>query len=167
MWFLFANPILLIKANSNGKHVWKSKRKAFLKSFPHGSSLIKSPLHHILNLSNSSLLFLFFSPQTKPKNGEILKGAWSSTNTRMEGGLCQLPTAQEIHQNHQTQNTSQPITAPQTNLWSFHFRFSSLPNQQPLQFTQQQQHARYHSGKLCCMCVFWFVLFSMFVFLFV
>jgi len=134
----------------------KSNVSIFL-SCPHGSSLIKSPLHHILNLSHPSLCNIFFSSlslslfhtTSQTKNGEILKGAWSSTHTRMEGGLCQLQAAQEIHQNDQSQKSFQPNTASKRNLWSFHFRSRSLRIQQALQFTQQQ-HARYRSGELYC-----------------
>lgn len=42
-------------------------------------------------------------------NGEVLKGTGGATDTRMEGGIRQLQTSQETHQENQNRSPPPPL----------------------------------------------------------
>jgi len=106
-------------------------------------------INHRIRPSSSSLsLSLDLLSIQREENGEVLKGAWSSTNPRMEGSLCKLLATQEADKEDQTLTKIQ--TTPTSSwpwIWSFPFWSHSLPRQK---YIQQALPLRYrnrnHSG---------------------
>lgn len=115
-------------------------------------SLYKIDLYQILSshpLQIYSLFPTFLSIPSPPpfhplftKDGEVLKGAGSSTHTWMEGGFRQLLAAKEADKENQTLENSQANPPRWRRVWSLHFWFSSLPCQeyhpQALRFPRSQ-----------------------------
>lgn len=66
----------------------------------------------------------------KDQNGEILKGARSPINTRMEGSICELLAAEEANKENQALKNSKAKSQPRG--WKFHFEFSLLYCQENL-----------------------------------